>query len=109
MKLLTLNCHSWQEENQVEKIKYLASVIKKKQYDVVTLQEVSQSINSSYVNSIIKKGEIAGWEAQHQDKRLDLILTNKDIKIEKSNVIFNNINKQIISDQYGVEVFIEAK
>ena len=24
MKLLTLNCHSWQEENQVEKIKYLA-------------------------------------------------------------------------------------
>ena len=22
MKLLTLNCHSWQEDNQIEKIKY---------------------------------------------------------------------------------------
>ena len=28
MKLLTLNCHSWQEDNQLEKIKYLAKVIK---------------------------------------------------------------------------------
>lgn len=264
MKLLTLNCHSWQEENQVEKIKYLASVIKEKQYDVVTLQEVSQSIDSNFVNSIIKEdnfamllikelnkldeykynfiwdyshigydiyeeglailtkheikesksfyisqsndksnyrsrnivsitiemndelidfyschtgwwnddiepfkyqadkllenisnerlsfimgdfnnnalirsegydyltskglidtycnakikdsgitvnGEIAGWEAQSEDKRLDLILTNKDIEVKKSNVIFNDINKDIISDHYGVEVFIEEK
>ena len=59
MKLLTLNCHSWQEENQVEKIKYLASVIKEKQYDVVTLQEVSQSIDSNSVNSIIKEDNFA--------------------------------------------------
>ena len=28
MKLLTLNCHSWQEDNQIEKIKYLAKIIK---------------------------------------------------------------------------------
>ncbi|MGL4452748.1 MAG: endonuclease/exonuclease/phosphatase family protein, partial [Sarcina sp.] len=27
MKLLTLNCHSWQEENQIEKIKILAKAI----------------------------------------------------------------------------------
>ena len=59
MKLLTLNYHSWQEKNQVEKIKYLASVIKEKQYDVVTLKEVSQSINSSYVKSIIKEDNFA--------------------------------------------------
>lgn len=45
MKLLTLNCHAWQEENQVEKIKYLAQVIKEKQYDVIALQEVSQLID----------------------------------------------------------------
>ena len=25
MKLLTLNCHSWQEDNQIEKIKYFDS------------------------------------------------------------------------------------
>ena len=40
MKLLTLNCHSWQEENQLEKIKYLAQIIKKNQYDVIALQEL---------------------------------------------------------------------
>ena len=45
MKLLTLNCHSWQEDNQIEKIKYLAKIIKEKQYDVIALQEVSQKIN----------------------------------------------------------------
>lgn len=42
MKLMTLNCHSWQEENQISKLKYLAAVIIKENYDVVALQEVSQ-------------------------------------------------------------------
>lgn len=46
MKLLTLNCHSWQEMHQIEKIKYLAKVIVENQYDVVALQEVSQNIDS---------------------------------------------------------------
>ncbi|MGL5616082.1 MAG: endonuclease/exonuclease/phosphatase family protein, partial [Sarcina sp.] len=46
MKLLSLNCHSWQEENQIEKIRTIAKDIKKNQYDFIALQEVSQSINS---------------------------------------------------------------
>ncbi|MBE6049996.1 MAG: endonuclease [Clostridium sp.] len=45
MKLLTLNCHSWQEENQLEKIKYLAKTISEEKYDVITLQEVSQKLS----------------------------------------------------------------
>lgn len=49
MKLLTLNCHSWQEENQLEKIKYLAKVIQEEDYDVIALQEVSQSIQAQSV------------------------------------------------------------
>lgn len=261
MKLLTLNCHSWQEEDQLEKIKYLASVIKEKQYDVIALQEVSQRIDAKVVDSKIKednfvrllieelnkvgeykysfmwdyshigydiyeeglalltlheikdfksfyisqnedkenyrsrnivsitldidgelvdfyschagwwsddiepfkyqadklldnitnerlsfimgdfnnnalvrnegydyligkglidtyciakkydngitvKGEIAGWECQSEDKRLDLILTNREMTIKESNVIFNNKNKEVISDHYGVEVYI---
>lgn len=264
MRLLTLNCHSWQEENQIEKIKYLASTIKEKQYDVIALQEVSQSIVSKNINEKIKednfakilieelnklneykysfiwdyshigydiyeeglaiitkheikdfnsfyisksdnkknyrsrnivsitlnineeeidfyschtgwwnddiepfkyqadklldninnerlsfimgdfnnnalvkdegydylinkglidtysiaskrddgitvKGEIAGWEAQSENKRLDLILTNKEVKVLNSKVIFNGINKDIISDHYGVEVLIKEK
>lgn len=59
MNLLTLNCHSWQEENQMEKIKYLAQVIKEKSYDVIALQEVSQRIDGAPAYANIKKGNYA--------------------------------------------------
>ncbi|TWI59042.1 endonuclease/exonuclease/phosphatase family protein [Halalkalibacter nanhaiisediminis] len=55
MKLLTLNCHSWQEVNQLDKIKILAKTIKEKSYDVIALQEVSQSINGEKVEGEVKK------------------------------------------------------
>ncbi|MGD7043255.1 endonuclease/exonuclease/phosphatase family protein [Jeotgalibacillus proteolyticus] len=42
MRLLTLNCHSWQEENQEEKLDILAKTIVDNDYDVIALQEVSQ-------------------------------------------------------------------
>jgi maltose 6'-phosphate phosphatase len=45
MKLLTLNCHSWQEQQQLEKLEYVADIIQEKRYDVIALQEVSQSIH----------------------------------------------------------------
>ena len=68
MKLLTLNCHSWQEENQAEKIKYLASVIKEKQYDVIALQEVSQRIDAKSVDSRIKEDNFARLLIQELNK-----------------------------------------
>lgn len=43
MKLLTLNCHSWQEEQPHDKLNSLAKEISEKSYDVIALQEVSQS------------------------------------------------------------------
>ena len=55
MKLLTLNCHSWQEDNQIEKIKYLARVINEKDYDVIALQEISQSIDAESIDGYIKE------------------------------------------------------
>ncbi|MCA1320382.1 endonuclease/exonuclease/phosphatase family protein [Bacillus tianshenii] len=55
MNLLTLNCHSWQEENQMEKIQHLAQTIKEKAYDVIALQEVSQSIDAPLVRENIKE------------------------------------------------------
>ena len=260
MKLLTLNCHSWQEENQIEKISYIAKVINEKDYDVIALQEVSQLIcsdiaydnvkvnnfalllqdelkrlgNEKYTfywdvahigydiyeeglclmtklpvvkkesfnisksnditfwktrkivklnviynkkevslyschlgwwndeeepfkeqfkelfqklkndnialvmgdfnnNSNVRKegydyiceklfdtyklsknkdlgitvkGQIAGWDGNKENLRLDLILTNKEVKVESSNVIFNGINKDVVSDHYGVEVVV---
>ncbi|MDD6795053.1 MAG: endonuclease/exonuclease/phosphatase family protein [Clostridiaceae bacterium] len=261
MKLLTLNCHSWQESNQIDKIKYLAKVIIENNYDVIALQEVSQHIDSKlcegklradnymlllkkelkkicdwnfdsvwdfshigydiyeeglcilskhkithkdsfYVSrdettdnwksrKVVKasidykgeeldfischlgwwndeeepfklqveklnkkvdsnkrtfllgdfnnnanvrnegydfikesgwidtyeialnkdegstvKGKIDGWDKNRENLRLDLILTNKSINVESSKVIFNQKNKDIISDHYGVEVYL---
>lgn len=59
MKLLTLNCHSWQEKDQIGKIKYLAKTISEKDYDVITLQEVSQLVSTESVNATIKKDNFA--------------------------------------------------
>ena len=59
MKLLTLNCHSWQEENQIEKIKYLAETICEKGYDVIALQEVSQHKDSKVLFDNIKENNFA--------------------------------------------------
>ncbi|MFC0558851.1 endonuclease/exonuclease/phosphatase family protein [Halalkalibacter alkalisediminis] len=55
MKLLTLNCHAWQETNQLDKIKSLAETIKDNDYDVIALQEVSQSIMEKTVIGNMKK------------------------------------------------------
>lgn len=42
MRLLTLNTHSWVEENQLEKIGHLAQYIREQDIDVIALQEVNQ-------------------------------------------------------------------
>lgn len=53
---------------------------------------------------ITVKGKIAGWDQNKQDLRIDLILTNRNIPVQSSAVIFNGLNHQIVSDHYGVEV-----
>ena len=55
MKLLTINVHSWLEENQIEKLNILAKTIVEKKYDVVAMQEVNQLINSADVHDGIKE------------------------------------------------------
>ena len=55
MKLLTINVHSWLENNQLEKLDILAKTIVEKKYDVIAMQEVNQLINSENVYSNIKK------------------------------------------------------
>ncbi|WBW97848.1 endonuclease/exonuclease/phosphatase family protein [Oceanirhabdus sp. W0125-5] len=59
MKLLTLNCHSWQEDNQIDKLKIIAETIHKNDYDVIALQEVSQLISSDTVYDNIHKDNTA--------------------------------------------------
>ena len=55
MKLLTLNCHSWQEKEQLRKINYIAETIKENKYDVIAFQEVSQLIENEILYDNIKK------------------------------------------------------
>ncbi|WP_208586894.1 endonuclease/exonuclease/phosphatase family protein [Gracilibacillus suaedae] len=55
MRLLTLNCHSWQEEDQLTKIASLAKTIVEKEYDVIALQEVSQKESSNLVDGQIRE------------------------------------------------------
>lgn len=50
MKLLTLNCHSWQEEDTLQKLTELAQTIAEKSYNVVALQEVSKSNEAGHAN-----------------------------------------------------------
>lgn len=73
MKLLTLNCHSWQEKKQLEKINIIANEIKEKSYDVITLQEVSQLITAKNIDDKIKANNFA------------LVLLNELYKLGVSN------------------------
>lgn len=59
MKLLTLNCHSWIEEYQEEKMKIIANTIIEKDYDVIALQEVNQSIKKNVAYNNIKQDNFA--------------------------------------------------
>lgn len=59
MKLLTLNCHSWLEENQDEKLSHLAETIIEKGYDIIALQEVSQTVDEEIVYGNIRKDNFA--------------------------------------------------
>lgn len=46
MKFLTLNTHSWMEENPQQKFEDLAKDILDKQYDIICFQEINQNIQS---------------------------------------------------------------
>jgi maltose 6'-phosphate phosphatase len=59
MKLLTLNCHSWQEDNQLEKIKILAETIAADDYDVIALQEVSQRMDAPIAYGAVREDNFA--------------------------------------------------
>ena len=50
---------------------------------------------------------IHGWDNDKAKKRLDYIFSNKELKVKESKVIFNNKNKEIVSDHFGIEVEIE--
>ncbi|WP_181319370.1 endonuclease/exonuclease/phosphatase family protein [Photobacterium kishitanii] len=50
MKLLTLNTHSWQEDNQLQKLDIVAQAIIEQHCDVIALQEVNQHHLSTVIS-----------------------------------------------------------
>ncbi|MGG0753167.1 endonuclease/exonuclease/phosphatase family protein [Brevibacillus laterosporus] len=69
MRLLTLNCHSWQESDQHTKLVELADTIVEHAYDVIALQEVSQSIDAVVIEDHIKADNYAYLLLQELQKR----------------------------------------
>lgn len=51
MKFLTLNTHSWMEENPLERLEDLCDAIIRHAFDVIALQEVNQLMTSPLVES----------------------------------------------------------
>lgn len=130
MKILTLNCHSWQEENQIDKLKYLAKIIKENNYDVVGLQEVSQLIKSNIIFENVKKDnfmfmlveELKNLGCYEYDFKWDYshigydiyeegigILTKHKIKNFRSFFISNSTNLEFWKTRKIVNVDIEYK
>lgn len=52
------------------------------------------------------QGEIAGWQGNKLDLRIDLILATHKLQVKSSKVIFNGQYKEVISDHFGVEVVL---
>lgn len=57
-------------------------------------------------NGVTVSGSIAGWCNNKDDKRIDYIFTNRYNKVKSSKVVFNGINKAVVSDHFGVLVTI---
>ena len=129
MKLLTLNCHSWQEENQMDKISYIAEVINEKDYDVIALQEVSQSINSKVISEDLKEDNFAVLLKKELDKYNEgkynfywdfshigygkyeeglAVFTKHKIVAEESFVVTNNTDTEYWKTRKIVKVSITA-
>ncbi len=51
MKFLTLNTHSWMEEDAEGKFQTLKEQILKAQYDIICFQEVNQEIETAAVRN----------------------------------------------------------
>lgn len=66
-KFLTLNTHSWMEEEQETKLNQLAERILQEKYDVICLQEVNQLMESEQVVQAPFYQTVEGAIAIHQD------------------------------------------
>ena len=85
------------------------ALIRNEGYDFIKSKGLldTYEISKKKDSGITVKEKIAGWDDNTEDLRIDMILTNKKIDVLESKVIFNDVNKDVISDHFGVEILIE--
>lgn len=108
MKLLTLNCHSWQEKNQLEKMRYLAKVIFEENYEVVALQEVNQLIEDKILYDDIREGNFIDILCKELKKlgveysyRWDYHHVGYDVFHEGTGILFKGELKESLGEFIG--------
>lgn len=74
MKALTLNTHSWLEENMLERLTYFADWIASHDYDVICLQEINQLMDTAEVTNLPTYLPLASAPAIHQDNYAYLLV-----------------------------------
>ena len=109
MKLLTLNCHSWQEKNQIDKMKYLAKIILEENYDIIALQEVNQLKEDKILYGDIREGNFIDLLCKELKKqgaeynyRWDYHHVGYDIFHEGTGILFKGETKETFGDFIGV-------
>ena len=96
MKLLTINVHSWLEENQLEKLNILAKTIVEKKYDVIAMQEVNQLISSELIELGIREdnfGKLLLDKIKRADKIVIIHSNAKEIMLSGEKIIPNGFYK----------------
>lgn len=62
-KILTLNTHSWMEDNQEQKLTELIAGLSAEKFDVICLQEINQEISSPKATQLKNYSPVAGTPA----------------------------------------------
>ena len=52
-------------------------------------------------------GEIAGWQGNQEDLKIDYVFSRKGLSVRSSKVVFDGQNAPVISDHYGLEVELD--
>ena len=74
MKFLTLNTHSWMEEDAEGKFQTLKKQILKAKYDIICFQEVNQEIETSVVDTDAYYHALPSATPIHQDHFVRLLV-----------------------------------
>jgi maltose 6'-phosphate phosphatase len=69
-------------------------------YDTYTLAQDKDS-------GVTVPGAIDGWKQAAGTKRIDYIFTNQPVSVISSHVIFNDVNRPVVSDHFGVDVIVD--